>query len=116
MSDPLAAALAEVVGAEHVLADPDVTSSYAVDWTGRYRGEARLVVRPGDDAQVSDVVRRCAEAGAALVPQGGNTGLVGGSVPRRQPMVVVSTRRLSDLEPVDAGALQVTAGAGVTPT
>ena len=114
MSDPLASALVEVVGAEHVLADPDVTASYAVDWTGRFRGEAKLVVRPGDSAQVAEVVRRCADAGAALVPQGGNTGLVGGSVPRRQPMVVVSTRRLVDLGAVDAGAMQVTAGAGVT--
>ena len=114
MSDRLATALGDVVGADHVLVDPDLTASYAVDWTGRYRGDARLVVRPGDTSQVTEVVRRCADSGAALVPQGGNTGLVGGSVPRRQPMVVMSTRRLAELDPVDAGAMQVTAGAGVT--
>ena len=75
--------------------DPDVTASYATDWTGRYRGEALLVVRPASTAEVAAVaagVRR--RPGAAIVPQGGNTGLVGGSVPRRRPMVVLSTSRL----------------------
>ena len=110
----LIGALAEVVGPDHVLVDPDVTASYGIDWTGRYRGEALLVVRPGDTDEVSAVLRACAAAGAEVVPQGGNTGLVGGGVPRRQPMVVLSTRRLDALGPVDAGALQVTAGAGVT--
>ncbi len=112
--DRLVDALADVVGAEHVLTDPEVTAQYATDWTGRFHGVARLVARPADGAEVAAVVRRCAEAGAALVTQGGNTGLVGGSVPRRQPMVVVSTRRLTDLGPVDTAAAQVTAGAGVT--
>jgi FAD/FMN-containing dehydrogenase len=110
----LAAALAAVVGPDHVLADPDVTASYATDWTGRYRGEAVLVVRPADTAEVAAVLRACGAAEAEVVPQGGNTGLVGGSVPRGRAMVVLSTRRLDQLGPVDAGALQVTAGAGVT--
>ena len=110
----LAAALTDVVGAEHVLTDPDLTASFATDWTGRFRGAASLVVRPADTGQVSAVVARCAEIAAPIVPQGGNTGLVGGSVPRGTPMVVLSTSRLGALGPVDAGALQVTAGAGVT--
>ena len=114
MSDALTAALGEVVGPAQVLTDPDVTASYAMDWTGRFHGQVRLVVRPGDHDEVAEVVRRCADAQAALVPQGGNTGLVGGGVPRDRPLVVLSTRRLVDLGPVDAGAMQVTAGAGVT--
>jgi FAD/FMN-containing dehydrogenase len=111
---PLASALGEIVGTDHVLTDPDVTASYATDWTGRFRGDALLVVRPGDAQQVAAVVARCAEAGAAVVPQGGNTGLVGGGVPRRRAMVVLSTRRLDRVEPVDAAAMQVSLGAGVT--
>jgi FAD/FMN-containing dehydrogenase len=110
----LATVLGDVVGPEHVLTDPDVTASYATDWTGRFRGEATLVVRPADHDQVAAVLLRCAEVGVAVVPQGGNTGLVGGSVPRRTPMVVLSTRRLDRVEPVDEPAMQVTAGAGVT--
>jgi FAD/FMN-containing dehydrogenase len=114
VTDRLAAALEEVVGADHVLTAADVTASYAVDWTGRFSGEPRLVVRPGDHAEIAAVVRRCADDGVAIVPQGGNTGLVGGSVPRRRPMVVLSTRRLTELGAVDTAAAQVTAGAGVT--
>jgi FAD/FMN-containing dehydrogenase len=110
----LATGLGEVVGPEHVLTDPDVTASYATDWTGRFRGEAMLVVRPADADQVAAVLARCTEARAAVVPQGGNTGLVGGSVPRGTPMVVLSTRRLDRVEPVDEAAMQVTAAAGVT--
>ena len=110
MTEQLAAALAAVVGPDHVLDDPDMTASYAVDWTGRFGGEALLVVRPGDADEVAEVVRRCADVRRAeIVPQGGNTGLVGGSVPRWRPMVVLSTRRLNELGPIDDGALQVTA-------
>jgi FAD/FMN-containing dehydrogenase len=113
-TDVLAGALGEVVGAEHVITAPDMTASYATDWTRRFRGETFLVVRPADAEQVALAVSRCADAGVALVPQGGNTGLVGGSVPRGAPMVVLSTRRLDRLEAVDEAAMQVTLGAGVT--
>ena len=110
----LAHELAQIVGRDHVLADADLTASYATDWTGRFAGEVALAVRPADTAETAAVVAACASAGAPLVPQGGNTGLVGGSVPRERPMVVLSTRRLDHVGPVDTGAMQVTAGAGVT--
>jgi FAD/FMN-containing dehydrogenase len=111
--DPLARALAEVVGSEHVLTDPELRAGYERDWTGRFQGRARLVVRPGSTAETAEVVRRCAEAGAAIVPQGGNTGLVGGSVPRGGE-VVLSLARMSRVEPIDETASQVTAEAGAT--
>ena len=114
MTTGLAAELQAIVGADHVLVDADVTASYATDWTGRFSGEVSMVVRPADAAETGAVLAACARAGAAVVPQGGNTGLVGGSVPRGRPMVVLSTRRLVDLGSVDGGAMQVTAGAGVT--
>ncbi|MET0146812.1 MAG: FAD-binding oxidoreductase [Ilumatobacteraceae bacterium] len=110
----LADVLADIVGAGHVLRDPDVTASYSTDWTGRFKGDALVVVRPGDTEEVAAVLVACGSAGAEVVPQGGNTGLVGGSVPRERPMVVLSLRRLTELGTVDTGALQVTAGAGVT--
>jgi FAD/FMN-containing dehydrogenase len=112
--DALTAGLGEIVGADHVLTDSDVTASYATDWTRRFTGDALLVVRPADTEELAAVVARCADAATPLVPQGGNTGLVGGSVPREHPMVVLSTRRLDQLQPVDAGAMQVSLGAGVT--
>jgi FAD/FMN-containing dehydrogenase len=106
-------ALAEIVGSRHVLSDPDLTSSYESDYTGRYRGRARCVVRPADSAEVAGVMEVCAQHGAAVVPQGGNTGLVGGSVPRSGE-VVISLRRLAQIDEVDAALGQVTVGAGAT--
>ena len=110
---PLAAALRAVVGPAHVLTEPADTGAYAVDWTGRFAGRTPLVVRPASTAEVVEVVRACAAAGVAIVPQGGNTGLVGGSVPLHGE-VVVSLRRLDAVEDVDAATGQLTAGAGVT--
>jgi FAD/FMN-containing dehydrogenase len=104
--------LAGLVGGPHVLTG-DAAAGYAVDWTGRYRGTAAAVVRPASTAEVAAVLAWCTAAGLPVVPQGGNTGLVGGGVPRRGE-VLLSLRRLDRLEPVDAGARQVTAGAGVT--
>ena len=106
-------ALTAVVGARHVLTDPDTTDGYAVDWTGRFHGATPAVLRPGSHDEVVAIVRICNEARVAIVPQGGNTGLVGGSVPRAGE-VVVSLRRLDTLGPVDLAAMQVTAGAGVS--
>jgi FAD/FMN-containing dehydrogenase len=106
-------ALSDAVGERHVLSDPDLRAPYEADWTGRFRGEARLVARPGDTDEVAAVLRACAGHGASVVPQGGNTGLVGSSVPRGGE-VVLSLARLSDLQPVDRATLEVEAGAGAT--
>jgi FAD/FMN-containing dehydrogenase len=105
--------LAEVVGQGHVLTDADVRAGYETDWTGRFGGAARCVVRPGDADEVAAVLRACARAGAAVVPQGGNTGLVGGGVPRGGE-VVLALGRLDGLEEVDAATAQVTVGAGAS--
>ena len=112
-TDPLADALTEVVGPAHVLVDADVRAPYETDWTRRFSGAARLVVRPADADEVATVVAACTGAGAPVVPQGGNTGLVGGGVPRGGE-VVLSLARLRALGPVDAVAGEVTVGAGAT--
>jgi FAD/FMN-containing dehydrogenase len=111
--DAFLAGCRAAVGADHVLVDPDVTASYAVDWTGRWRGSTPAVVRPGSTGDVADVVGLARRHRVALVPQGGNTGLVGGGVPLGGE-VVVSLGRLGALGPVDRAAGQVTAGTGVT--
>ncbi|MEX2658776.1 MAG: FAD-binding oxidoreductase [Acidimicrobiales bacterium] len=108
----LVAALRDVVGAAHVLVDADVRAGYEVDWTGRWRGDALAVVRPGSTPEVAAVVQACRDARVAVLPQGGNTGLVGGSVPAGGE-VVLSLRRLADVGPVDPLSSQVTVGAGV---
>jgi FAD/FMN-containing dehydrogenase len=108
--------LASEVGDDHVLAEPDLLAGYTTDWTRRYAGHALCAVRPGSAAEVAAVLQACAKHGVTVVPQGGNTGLVGGSVPAAdgRGAVVLSTRRLRELGPVDTLAAQVTAGAGVT--
>jgi FAD/FMN-containing dehydrogenase len=110
--------LAAIVGSEHVLRDADLRAGYEADWTGRWSAPTRAVIRPGSTTEVAAVLRLCAEEGIAVVPQGGNTGLVGGGVPRRglapAAQIVLSTRRFTHLGPVDSRAMQVTVGAGVT--
>ncbi|MDQ1626177.1 MAG: hypothetical protein QOJ49_1675 [Actinomycetota bacterium] len=106
-------ALADAVGADHVLTDAGLRSAYETDWTRRFSGQARAVVRPADAEQTAAVVRACGDHGVPIVPQGGNTGLVGGSVPRGEGQVVLSTRRLTDIE-VDPVGREVLAGAGAT--
>jgi FAD/FMN-containing dehydrogenase len=113
VTDSLVHDLAAAVGDAHVLADDDRRAPFEVDWTRRYHGRARAVVRPADAAQVVAVLAACREHRAAIVPQGGNTGMVGAGVPRGGE-VVLSTARLTELGPVDRAAAQVQAGAGVT--
>jgi FAD/FMN-containing dehydrogenase len=113
VTDRLLDDLAAAVGEPYVLADEDRRAPFEVDWTLRYRGWARAVVRPADAEQVVAVLAACRAHGAAIVAQGGNTGMVGAGVPRGGE-VVLSTARLTDLGPVDRAAAQVEAGAGVT--
>jgi len=109
----LAQALRDIVGSAHVLTDPDVTAPFERDWTGRFGGRAALVARPADTAQTAAVMAACAEAGVAVVPQGGNTGLVGGGVPRGGE-VVLSLVRLNEVGTVDDALGLVEVGAGAT--
>jgi FAD/FMN-containing dehydrogenase len=111
----LEAELRQAVGERQVLVDPSVTASYETDWTRRFTGSARCVVRPANTGEVASVLQICGRHGVAVVTQGGNTGLVGGSVPT-DGEVVLSTSRLNQIGPVDAVAGQVTLGAGVTVT
>ncbi len=118
----LIAQLVDAVGAVHVLTAPDERAGYEVDWTRRYSGECSAVVRPATSAEVGAVLRACAQHDAVVVTQGGNTGLVGGSVPRAQPgqtddgraTVVLSTRRIDEIDEPDLDAMQITVGAGAT--
>jgi FAD/FMN-containing dehydrogenase len=105
-------ALAAAVGASHVLCDGDL-SAWEVDWRRRYRGRALAVVRPSSTAEVAAVLRACATHGASVVPQGGNTGLVGGSVPDASgTQVLLSLARLSRIRAIDRANLTLTAEAG----
>ena len=108
----LVSALCAAVGRDHVLDDPELAATYFTDWTGRFHGRGAAVVCPGTVEEVAAVVAVCRRYAVGLVPQGGNTGLVGGSVPRDGD-VVVHLGRFDTIEPVDRMGRQVTVGAGV---
>ena len=104
--------LREVLGAEHVLCDGDL-SAYELDWRRRFHGRALAVVRPADTAQVAQVLRLSAAHGVAVVAQGGNTGLVGGGVPDASgTQLLLSLTRLQRVRGIDAANLTMTVEAG----
>ncbi|MGE2814880.1 FAD-binding oxidoreductase [Mycobacterium heidelbergense] len=103
--------LADVVGSSHVVTDPDVLAGRSVDHTGRYRGRASALVRPGSAEQVAEVLRVCRDAGAHVTVQGGRTSLVAGTVPGHDD-VLLSTERLHTVGDVDTLERRVEVGAG----
>ncbi len=105
--------LAAVVGAAYVTTDADVLAGRVVDHTGRYRGRARALVRPGSDAEVAAILRTCRDTGAYVTVQGGRTSLVAGAVPEHDD-ILLSTERLSAVAAVDTEERRVRAGAGAT--
>lgn len=112
VTDALAQRLAGIVGPAHVSTDRDVLAGRSIDYTGRYRGRASALVRPGSADEVAATLRVCGEAGAAVTVQGGRTSLVAGTVPEHDD-VLLSTERLREVAEVDAVDRRVHAGAGV---
>jgi FAD/FMN-containing dehydrogenase len=105
-------ALRGIVGPEHVLVGGDLTA-WEQDWRKRSRGKALAIVRPGTTGEVAQVVRACAAAGASIVPQGGNTGLVVGSIPDESgTQVVLALQRLQQVRGIDRDNLTITVEAG----
>ncbi|MFK8252130.1 FAD-binding oxidoreductase [Ancylobacter terrae] len=111
----IAALLADVtgrLGARHVLTAPEDMAPYLVEERGLYHGRTPAVVRPGSTEEVAYVVAACAAAGVSIVPQGGNTGLVGGQVPFGE--VLLSLGRLDRIREVDPIDMTMTVEAGCT--
>lgn len=111
--DPFERALEAIVGAGGILHGADA-EPHCVDWRGLYRGRARAVARPASTAEVARIVALCREHGVPIVPQGGNTGLVGGATPSPAgDALILLTGRMNRIREVDAadGTLTVEAGA-----
>ncbi|WGW05303.1 FAD-binding oxidoreductase [Tropicibacter oceani] len=105
---------AGIVGEANVLTDPAALSVYGTDWTGQYTATPLAVARPGSTSEVAALVRACADAGVAIVPQGGRTGLCGGGVPLAgQASLVLSMGRMNRVRTVDEAARTMTVEAGV---
>jgi FAD/FMN-containing dehydrogenase len=108
-------ALRGALGAAHVLTAAAEVEPFAVDWRRRYRQLPLAVASPANSSEVANVVRLAAAAGVAIVPQGGNTGLVGGAIPATAGReIVLSLRRLARVRAIDADNATMTVEAGVT--
>ena len=104
--------LRTIVGPTHVLHEGDLTA-WEQDWRRRVRGKALAVVRPANTQEVAAVVKACATAGTAIVPQGGNTGLAVGSTPDDSgTQIVLSLTRMNAVRSVDTDNLTMTVEAG----
>jgi len=102
-----------VLGAANVITSPQELKRYNTDWLGQYVGRSPVVLCPRTTAEVVEVMRHCNLRHLPVVPQGGNTGLAGGSVPV-QDEVVLSLTRMSDVLSIDPDACVATVQAGVT--
>ncbi len=110
-SDRVLASIRDIVGPKGWIDDPADVEPFLVEERGLFHGACMAVVRPGTTEELAEVVRLCADAGIAIVPQGGNTGLVGGGVP--DGGIVVSTARLNRIRAIDPVNRTITLEAGV---
>ncbi|HLJ04805.1 MAG TPA: FAD-binding oxidoreductase [Acetobacteraceae bacterium] len=112
---PLLDAIRAVVGDRGLLTESSDTAAYTEDWRRLYRGRTPAVIRPANTEELAAVVRVCAEAHAPIVPQGGNTSMVGGATPTDNgDQFVLSTSRLTRIRDIDPLDLTMTIEAGVT--
>ena len=109
---PLLDALSALLGPRGLLTD-DI-AHYGDDWRLLYHQPPLAVLRPANAAELSEIVRLCTAHGVAMVPQGGNTSMVGGGVPAGQGQVVISTSRMNQIRAIDPVDLTMTIEAGVT--
>jgi FAD/FMN-containing dehydrogenase len=114
-SATLIARLGAIVGAQNVLTDADDTLPYLREWRDLYRGRAACVVRPGSTAEVAAILRLADATDTPVVPQGGNTGLVGGQIPVANGReIILSLNRMNAVRALDAAGATLTVEAGVT--
>ena len=102
---------ASVVGGSNVITDEEALAPYNTDWMRQFHGASRIALRPSSTEEISQILSHCNAQKIAVVPQGGNTGLVGGSVPLSNE-VVLSLSRMNQVISLDeyAGHLVCEAG------
>ncbi|MDP9057198.1 MAG: FAD-binding oxidoreductase [Pseudomonadota bacterium] len=103
-----------ILGPRGLIRDPDLIEPWLTDWRGRYTGRALAMAAPADTAELAALVRLCARHRVGIVPQGGNSGMVGGATPTPAgDELLLSLRRLDRITRLDTDARQITCGAGV---
>ena len=112
LSPELVARFRKIVGDKYAVTDQADIAPYVTEERDLFRGRSPLVLRPGSTAEVAAICKLATEHAIALVPQGGNTGLVGGQTPHNGE-VVVSMRRLDKIRDIDTASNTMTCEAGV---
>jgi len=115
ITDTVLAELAAVTGAAGLVTDPDALKPHVTEWRGLYHGRTPVMVSPRSTAEAAGVLRICHANRIGVVPQGGNTGLVGGAIPEStpaRPQVLLSARRLRGIREIDVDNYTITAEAG----
>ena len=108
-------AIRAIVGDRGILTEPSDTAPYSEDWRRLYQGRTAAVIRPGTTEELAAVVKLCAQSGTPIVPQGGNTSMVGGAVPNEDGSeLILSTARLNRIRDLDPADMTLTIEAGVT--
>ena len=107
------AELKSLLGSGRISEDEDVIKTYSDDWTGRYRGSARAVISPQSTYEVAEILNWCSTNQVGVVPQGGNTGMVGGSTPLNGELII-SLRKMKNVNFSDRNNNQIVAEAGAT--
>jgi FAD/FMN-containing dehydrogenase len=106
--------LAAILGPRGLLTDAADIAPHLADWRGLYQGAALAVARPATTEEVAAVIRLCAETGTPVVPQGGNTSMVGGATPDETGRhLVLSLQRMNRLRALDAADMTMTVDAGM---
>jgi FAD/FMN-containing dehydrogenase len=113
LTPDLVSRLAAIVGPEHALTDPDLQLPYLREWRDMYEGRASIVLRPGCTEEVSQILALAHAHGLPVVPQAGNTGLVGGQISMRGE-ILLSVARLKRVRALDAAGYTMTVEAGLT--
>ncbi|MCB2045247.1 MAG: FAD-binding oxidoreductase, partial [Novosphingobium sp.] len=113
-ADQFLAEAAELLGPSGLTRDPDLVSPWLTDWRGVYTGAALALASPASTEQLAALVRLCASHGVPIVPQGGNSGMVGGATPDDSGhSLLLSLRRMNRIRSLDAEARQIICEAGV---
>jgi len=113
LSGDLLGRLRAIVGPEHALTDRAQQLPYLREWRDKYEGRTAVVLRPGTTEEVSQILGLAHAQGIAVVPQAGNTGLVGGQIPMRGE-ILLSVSRLKRVRHIDAAGYTMTVEAGLT--
>ena len=102
-----------IIGNKNILLDEAEKNKYLLEWRGRYHGKALAIIKPNSTSEISRIMRLFHEENIKVIPQGGNTGLVGGQISFDENHIVLSTERLNNIREINILNNSITVESGV---